>query len=81
MSIPFNCFFITFSNIFENAFSTLTGRKFLSTVGSDSPLSSGHTAARFALSGNLQLRILIFIALVRGISSSAAAKDTNFGGI
>ena len=41
-----------FSYILENAFRTLTGRKFLSAVLSCSPLSKGQTDVRFPFSGN-----------------------------
>ena len=59
----------------------LTGRKFFSTVRIGSPLSRGVTAAFFARSGNLLLRMLMFIAFVSGTDSSLAAKWTSLGGI
>ena len=59
----------------------LTGRKFFSTVRIGSPLSRGVTAAFFSRSGNLLLRMLMFIAFVSGTDSSLAAKWTSLGGI
>ena len=44
----------------------LTGRKFFSTVRIGSPLSRGVTATFFARSGNLLLRMLMFMAFVAG---------------
>ena len=41
----------------------LTGRRFFSTVRIGSPLSRGVTAAFFARSGNLLLRMLMFIVV------------------
>ena len=52
----------------------LTGRTFFSTVLIDSPLSRGVTAAFSARSGNLLLRILMFMAFVSGTDSSLVAK-------
>ena len=59
----------------------LTGRKFFSSVRIGSPLSRGVTAACFVRSGNLLLRMLLFMAFVSGTDSSLAAKWTRLGGI
>ena len=80
-AIQFYCLSITSLDIVENTFRTETGREFLPTVLFDSQSSSKFIAARFALSRNLQLRILMFVTVVKAISSSAAAKATSFGGI
>ena len=76
-----SCCFKTFSYIFEKLLRTLTGRKLLSTVRFDSPLSKGQTAAFFASFIKRELRMLQFIAMVRVFVSSFAARETSFGGI
>ena len=74
-------FLMIFSKTFEKTCRTFVGRKFFPTVLFCSPLSRELTAARFPLSGNSQLRILLLIASVKGTVSPSTDKDTSLGGI
>ena len=69
-----SCILVIFSNNFEKTFKTLIGWKFFSTVLFSSPLSRGLNAARYRLPGNLQFRMLLLMASVKGTVSSSADK-------
>ena len=62
----------------EKVLSTFGGRKTLSTIRIASPVSRGVTSSCFA-SGNVLLRMLMFIAFVNWVDCSLADKWKNLG--
>ena len=73
----FNYLFVYFGESVKYAY----WAKIFSTVRIGSPLSRGVTAAFFARSGNVLLRMLMFMAFASGTDSSLATKWTSLGGI